>query len=58
MGYACPLSHPQREKRRQATMTNQQQLDLLPQISTMYEQFLQQVDPGDVLTVMVRIQRL
>jgi hypothetical protein len=32
--------------------------DLLPQISTMYEQFLQQVDPGDVFTVMFRVQRL
>jgi hypothetical protein len=32
--------------------------DLLPLISTMYEQFLQQVDPGDVFTVMFRVQRL
>ena len=32
--------------------------DLLPLVSTMYEQFLQQVDPGDVLTVMFRVQRL
>ena len=32
--------------------------DLLPMVSTMYEQFLQQVDPGDVLTVMFRVQRL
>ena len=33
-------------------------VDLLPMISTMDEQFLQQVDPGDVFTVMFRIQRL
>ncbi len=32
--------------------------DLLPLISTMSEQFLQQVNPGDVLTVMFRVQRL
>ncbi|MFL5692185.1 MAG: hypothetical protein ACJ795_10295 [Ktedonobacteraceae bacterium] len=32
--------------------------DLLPMLSTMYEQFLQQVDPGDVFTVMFRVQRL
>lgn len=32
--------------------------DLLPLVSKMYEQFLQQVDPGDVLTVMFRVQRL
>lgn len=32
--------------------------DLLPVVSKMYEQFLQQVDPGDVLTVMFRVQRL
>jgi hypothetical protein len=31
--------------------------DLLPMVSTMYEQFLQQVDPGDVFTVMFRVQR-
>ena len=32
--------------------------DLFPMISTMNEQFLQQVEPGDVFTVMFRIQRL
>ena len=32
--------------------------DLLPMISTMDEQFLQQVDPGDIFTVMFRVQRL
>jgi hypothetical protein len=32
--------------------------DLLPMLSTMYEQFLQQVDPEDVFTVMFRVQRL
>lgn len=32
--------------------------DLLPLVSMMYEQFLQQVDSGDVLTVTFRIQRL
>jgi acyl-CoA thioesterase FadM len=32
--------------------------DLLPMVSKMYEQFLQQVNPGDVLTVMFRVQRL
>ena len=32
--------------------------DLLPMVSTMYEQFLQRVDPGDVLTIMFRVQRL
>lgn len=32
--------------------------DLLPMVSTLYEQFLQQVDPGDVLTVTFRVQRL
>lgn len=32
--------------------------DLLPMVATMYEQLLQQVDPGDVLTVMFRVQRL
>ena len=32
--------------------------DLLPLVSTMYEQFLQQVGPGDVFTVMFRVQRL
>ena len=32
--------------------------DLLPMVSTMYEQFLQQVEPGDVFTVMYRVQRL
>jgi hypothetical protein len=32
--------------------------DLLPMVSTLYEQFLQQVDAGDVFTVMFRIQRL
>lgn len=32
--------------------------DLLPMVSKMYEQFLQQVYPGDVLTVMFRVQRL
>lgn len=32
--------------------------DVLPMVSTMYEQFLQQVDPGDVFTVMFRVQRL
>jgi hypothetical protein len=32
--------------------------DLLPMVSTMDEQFLQQVDPGDVLTVTFRVQRL
>ena len=32
--------------------------DLLPMVSSMYEQFLQQVDPGDVFTVTFRIQRL
>ena len=31
--------------------------DLLPMVSTMYEQFFQQVDPGDVFTVMFRVQR-
>ena len=31
--------------------------DLLPMVSTMYEQFLQQVDPGDVFTVTFRVQR-
>jgi uncharacterized protein YjbI with pentapeptide repeats len=34
MEQACPLSHPQREKRRQATLANQQQLDLLKQGGT------------------------
>jgi hypothetical protein len=32
--------------------------DLLPMVATMYEQFLQQVDPGDVLTLLFRVQRL
>jgi hypothetical protein len=32
--------------------------DVLPMVSTMYEQFLQQVGPGDILTVMFRVQRL
>ena len=32
--------------------------DLLPMVSTMAEQFLQQVHPGDVFTVMFRVQRL
>ena len=32
--------------------------DLLPMVSMMYEQFLQQVDPGDVFTVTFRVQRL
>lgn len=32
--------------------------DLLPMVSTMYEQFLQQVDPGDVFTIIFRVQRL
>ncbi|MFL5705721.1 MAG: hypothetical protein ACJ8AG_23255 [Ktedonobacteraceae bacterium] len=32
--------------------------DLLPLVSKMYEQFLQQIHPGDVLTVAFRIQRL
>ena len=32
--------------------------DLLPMVATMVEQFLQQVDPGDVFTVMFRVQRL
>jgi hypothetical protein len=32
--------------------------DLLPMVSTLYEQFLQQVDAGDVFTIMFRIQRL
>jgi hypothetical protein len=31
--------------------------DLLPMVSTLYEQFLQQVDPGDVFTVTFRVQR-
>jgi len=31
--------------------------DLLPMVSSMYEQFLQQVDPGDVFTVTFRVQR-
>ena len=31
--------------------------DLLPLVSKMYEQFLQQVHPGDVLTVTFRVQR-
>lgn len=31
--------------------------DLLPLVSSMYEQFLQQVDPGDVFTVTFRVQR-
>ena len=32
--------------------------DLLPMISSMYEQFLQQVDAGDVFTIIFRVQRL
>jgi hypothetical protein len=32
--------------------------DLLPMVSTMYEQFLQQVDAGDVFTITFRVQRL
>lgn len=32
--------------------------DLLPMVSTLYEQFLQQVEPGDVFTVMFRVNRL
>lgn len=32
--------------------------DLLPMVSTIYEQFLQQVVAGDVFTVMFRVQRL
>lgn len=32
--------------------------DLLPIVSTLYEQFLQQVDPGDVFTITFRVQRL
>ncbi len=32
--------------------------DLLPMVSTMSEQFLQQVDAGDIFTVMFRVQRL
>jgi hypothetical protein len=32
--------------------------DLLPMVSKLYEQFLQQVDAGDVFTVMFRVQRL
>jgi hypothetical protein len=31
--------------------------DLLPMVSTMAEQFLQQVHPGDVFTVTFRVQR-
>lgn len=31
--------------------------DLLPMISTMYEQFRQQVIPGDVFTITFRVQR-
>ena len=31
--------------------------DLLPLVSKMYEQFLQQVHPGDVLTIAFRVQR-
>ena len=31
--------------------------DLLPVISTMYEQFLQQVLPGNVFTITFRVQR-
>ena len=32
--------------------------DLLPLVSTLYEQFMQQVGPGDVFTVIFRVQRL
>jgi hypothetical protein len=32
--------------------------DLLPMVSLMAEQFLQQVHPGDVFTVTFRVQRL
>ncbi len=32
--------------------------DLLPAITTMSEQFLQRVLPGDVFTIMFRVQRL
>ena len=31
--------------------------DLLPLFSKMYEQFIQQVHPGDVLTIAFRVQR-
>ena len=32
--------------------------DLLPLARALYEQFIQQVDPGDVFTVTFRVQRL
>jgi len=32
--------------------------DLLPMVSTLYEQFLQQVDAGDIFTIIFRVQRL
>ena len=32
--------------------------DLLPMVSSMYERFLQQVDAGDVFTIIFRVQRL
>jgi len=32
--------------------------DLLPMVSTLYERFLQQVDAGDVFTIIFRVQRL
>lgn len=32
--------------------------DLLPMVSTMYEQFLQQMVAGDIFTVIFRVQRL
>jgi len=32
--------------------------DLLPLVVPMFEQFMQQVDPGDIFTVIFRVQRL
>ncbi len=36
----------------------QPRADLLPTVSRLYEQFIEQVQPGDILTVIFRIQRL
>jgi hypothetical protein len=64
---AVHLEPPWREVERTVRFREDQQFegdgvqeptaDLLPLVSKMYEQFLQQVHPGDVLTVTFRVQR-
>lgn len=64
---AVHLEPPWREVERTVRFREDQQFegdgvqepiaDLLPLVSKMYEQFLQQVHPGDVLTITFRVQR-